>query len=35
MLTLTLNEFSLDKFLADYWQQKPVLIRQGFPDSAI
>ena len=31
MLTLTLSEFTLDDFLANYWQQKPVLIRQGFP----
>ncbi|MFZ4529444.1 MAG: JmjC domain-containing protein [Undibacterium curvum] len=31
MLTLQLSEFSLDRFLAEYWQQKPVLIRQGFP----
>lgn len=31
MLTLQLNEFSLEDFLANYWQQKPVLIRQGFP----
>ena len=31
MLTLHFSEFSVEEFLADYWQQKPVLIRQGFP----
>ncbi|MFZ6687747.1 JmjC domain-containing protein [Undibacterium sp. SXout11W] len=31
MLTLQLSEFSIQEFLANYWQKKPVLIRQGFP----
>jgi len=30
MLTLKLADFSLEHFLAHYWQQKPVVIRQGF-----
>lgn len=30
MLTLQLRDFSLDHFMQHYWQQKPVLIRQGF-----
>ncbi len=30
-LKLTLDDFSLDYFLQHYWQQKPVVIRQGFP----
>ena len=30
MLTLHLDEFSLEHFLQHYWQQKPVVIRQGF-----
>ena len=30
MLTLHFSEFSLEHFLAHYWQQKPVVIRQGF-----
>jgi 50S ribosomal protein L16 3-hydroxylase len=32
MLTLNLADFSLDHFMANYWQQKPVVIRQGFAD---
>ena len=31
MFTLQLADFSLEHFLSHYWQQKPVLIRQGFP----
>ena len=31
MLQLTLNDFSLEHFMEHYWQQKPVVIRQGFP----
>lgn len=30
MLTLHLTDFSLEHFMANYWQQKPVVIRQGF-----
>lgn len=30
MLTLKLADFSVEHFLAHYWQQKPVVIRQGF-----
>lgn len=30
MLKLKLVDFSLEDFLAHYWQQKPVVIRQGF-----
>ena len=30
MLTLQLTDFSLEYFMANYWQQKPVVIRQGF-----
>ena len=30
MLTLHLDDFSLEHFLQHYWQQKPVVIRQGF-----
>jgi len=30
MFELHLSEFTLEEFLRDYWQQKPVLIRQGF-----
>ena len=30
MLTLTLSDFSLEHFMQHYWQQKPVVIRQGF-----
>jgi 50S ribosomal protein L16 3-hydroxylase len=32
MLTLKLADFSLEHFMAEYWQQKPVVIRQGFAD---
>jgi 50S ribosomal protein L16 3-hydroxylase len=32
MLTLQLADFSLEHFMADYWQQNPVVIRQGFAD---
>jgi 50S ribosomal protein L16 3-hydroxylase len=31
MLTLHLADFSIDYFLEHYWQQKPLVIRQGFP----
>jgi len=31
MLTLNLADFSLEHFMAHYWQQQPVVIRQGFP----
>ncbi len=31
MLKLHLTDFSLDHFMTHYWQQKPVVIRQGFP----
>ena len=30
MLTLNLTDFSLEHFMEHYWQQKPVVIRQGF-----
>ena len=30
MLKLNLADFSVEHFLAHYWQQKPVVIRQGF-----
>jgi 50S ribosomal protein L16 3-hydroxylase len=30
MLKLHLADFSLEHFMAHYWQQKPVVIRQGF-----
>lgn len=30
MLKLHLSDFSLEHFMAHYWQQKPVVIRQGF-----
>lgn len=32
MLTLHLSDFSLAHFLEHYWQQRPVVIRAGFPD---
>jgi 50S ribosomal protein L16 3-hydroxylase len=32
MLKLHLKEFSLDHFLEYYWQQRPVVIRAGFPE---
>ena len=31
MLILNLADFSLEHFMAHYWQQQPVVIRQGFP----
>lgn len=31
MLKLHLADFSIEHFLQHYWQQKPVVIRQGFP----
>lgn len=31
MLQLQLNELSLENFLQNYWQQRPVVLRQGFP----
>ena len=31
MHILQLANFSRDDFLANYWQKKPVVIRQGFP----
>ncbi len=30
--SLPLGEFSVEQFLADYWQQKPLLIRNALPD---
>ena len=30
MRTLSLSDFTLEHFLQHYWQQKPVVIRQGF-----
>ena len=30
MLTLNLADFSLEHFMEHYWQQKPVVLRQGF-----
>lgn len=30
MLQLTLSDFTLEHFMQHYWQQKPVVIRQGF-----
>ncbi len=30
MLQLSINELTLDEFLSQYWQKKPLLIRQGF-----
>jgi 50S ribosomal protein L16 3-hydroxylase len=30
MLKLNLSDFSLEDFMANYWQQKPAVIRQGF-----
>jgi len=30
MVTLHLADFSVEDFLANYWQQRPVVIRQGF-----
>lgn len=30
MLTLHLTDFTLDHFMTHYWQQRPVVIRQGF-----
>ena len=27
-----LGETSVEEFLTDYWQQKPLLIRNAFPD---
>jgi 50S ribosomal protein L16 3-hydroxylase len=32
MLTLNLTEFSLEHFMEHYWQQKPVVLRNGFVD---
>jgi len=34
MLKLNLTDFSLEHFMAHYWQQKPVVIRQGFKNWA-
>ena len=31
MLKLSLSDFTLQHFMQHYWQQKPVVIRQGFP----
>ena len=31
MPTLHLTDFTLDHFMTHYWQQQPVVIRQGFP----
>ena len=32
MYQLNLSEFTQEEFLRDYWQKKPVVIRQGFPN---
>ena len=32
MNSIPLGEFSVDDFLTNYWQKKPLLIRQAFPD---
>ncbi|MCH8536743.1 MAG: cupin domain-containing protein [Alkalimonas sp.] len=32
MYTLELNELSIEQFLAEYWQKKPLCIRGGFPN---
>jgi 50S ribosomal protein L16 3-hydroxylase len=32
MLSLQLADFSLEHFMVNFWQQKPVVIRQGFED---
>jgi len=32
MYQLDLSEFTREEFLRDYWQKKPVVIRQGFKD---
>ena len=32
MNSIPLGNISIDTFLADYWQQKPLLIRQGIPN---
>ena len=32
MYHLNLTEFSQEEFLRDYWQKKPVQIKQGFVD---
>ncbi len=32
MLELTLSDFSIEHFMQHYWQQKPVVLRQGFKD---
>ena len=32
MLKLQLTDFSIEYFLEHYWQQKPLVIRQGLPD---
>lgn len=32
MYQLNLSEFTQEEFLRDYWQKKPVVIRQGFVD---
>ncbi|MBU2870869.1 cupin domain-containing protein [Colwellia sp. E2M01] len=32
MYTLNLNQMTQQKFLDEYWQKKPVVIRQGFKD---
>ena len=34
MKTLPLGEYSLDRFLNEYWQKKPLLIRQALPEIA-
>ena len=32
MLTLNLGDLTPERFLAEFWQQKPLVIRQGFAD---
>ena len=32
MNTLPLGEYSLERFLSEYWQKKPLLIRQALPE---
>lgn len=34
MYTLNLHDLTLDRFLAEFWQKKPLLIKLGFPNFA-
>ena len=34
MYQLTINSLTQEQFLAEYWQKKPLLIKQGFKDFA-